>query len=206
MVQSARAWWRRITRADRETTLTPLRSTVGAPSWNPAEQPYQSPPPATSAPAPKRRRATASARQLRDVAQFFAAVRDWAPSQPELRAIAVIGPWAGADADAETAIELLVLGEDPVGLAERPEWLETFPDLGCGALIRPDGLLVLPCTHENGLEVDLIVDSVTWAAIEPVHPIARETIDFGFSILHDPDRLLAHLIRACDILAANEFR
>src|SRR3954452_2634687 len=169
MVQSVRAWWRRITGADRGSALTPLRSTAGAPSWNQAEQPYQSPPPATSTPtrvpAPKRRRDAPSARQLRDVAQFFAAVRDWAPSQPDLRAIAVIGPWAGVDADAETAIELLVLGEDPVGLAERPEWLETFPDLGCGALIRPDGLLVLPCTHENGLEVDLIVDSVTWAAI-----------------------------------------
>jgi hypothetical protein len=49
----------------------------------------------------------------------------------------------------------------------------------------------------TGLEIDFGVAPVSWAAIDPVDDGTRQVVQDGISILHDPHRHLAHLIRAC---------
>lgn len=70
-------------------------------------------------------------------------------------------------------------------VVRRQEW-------GGGALteVRP--------RRASGLEVEVGVADLGWAAVDPVDPGTAQVVADGFTVLHDPGGLLEALVAAVD--------
>ena len=49
----------------------------------------------------------------------------------------------------------------------------------------------------SGLELEIGITATAWAATAPVDPGTRRVVTEGIRVLHDPEHLLAGLVRAC---------
>jgi predicted nucleotidyltransferase len=139
-----------------------------------------------------------TAARNREVAHFLVAVRDWADRQPEVHAAAVAGSWAHGDARMSSDLDLVVLCPDPEVYLQTQDWSAALGDL-IYLETRPWGPLTeLRFALPSMLEIDFGIAPTSWADIDPVDEGTRQVIEDGISILHDPHRLLARLIRACN--------
>jgi uncharacterized protein len=106
--------------------------------------------------------------------------------RPEVRAIALAGSWARAEARAGSDLDLVVLTETP----DPPGW---FDGLGLDDLgTRQWGILTeRRLATPGGLELDVGFAPPSWAGDDP--GTARVVRD-GIVALHDPDGLLLELL------------
>lgn len=135
------------------------------------------------------------ARKL-EVERLIGAVREWSGGRPDVRAVGLIGSWARGEATAESDVDLVVLAEDPAAYTQSDEWVR---ELGAADVVatRAWGVVVerrllLP----EGLEVDVAVGELSWAATAPLDEGTARVASAGMVALHDPDGLLARLADA----------
>lgn len=194
MWERARSWWRQLA-GGAPASPSPLRS-----------QPAMALTASRAEPGKHRRGHAVTPHRNREVAQVLAFIRDWAPSVPAFRAIALTGSWANNTATMASDIDLICLCDDPASLVTDLDWLEP---LGYIEEVQPHNwgaFSGLALALESGLVLDWGFGSPAWASTTPINPETRAVIDDGFSIIHDPERLLASLTRACDALTAAEYR
>jgi hypothetical protein len=124
-----------------------------------------------------------------DVAEVAARVVRWALDRPAVRGVALAGSWARGQPRAGSDVDLVVLTDDePLDVADALP--ADAVDLGS----RRWGPL-----HErrfrltSGLEVDLGLAPLSWAAVPVDHGTAR-VVAGGLRVLWDPDGLLTRLV------------
>lgn len=131
-----------------------------------------------------------------EVERLIGAVREWSGGRPDVRAVGLVGSWARGEASAESDVDLVLLAEDPAAYTESDEWAR---ELGAADVVatRAWGVVVerrllLPA----GLEVDVAVGELSWAATAPLDEGTARVAGAGLVALHDPDGLLARLVDA----------
>lgn len=136
-------------------------------------------------------------RRTREVAQLIVAVRDWADRQPGIEAIAIVGSWAHGDARMDSDLDLVMLCTEPEDYLVDTEWAWELGDLRFVEMREWGPLTELRFALPSGLEIDFGIADPSWAETFPVDEGTRRVVEDGISILHDPHRLLARLVRAC---------
>lgn len=122
----------------------------------------------------------------------------WAEDRPDLRGLAMVGSWARGAARMTSDVDLVVLTDSPRTYLENDDWLAAF---GAVAVVRRQQwgphLTEIRIQRASGLEVEIGITATAWAATEPVDPGTRRVVTDGVRVLHDPEQLLAALVRAC---------
>jgi predicted nucleotidyltransferase len=138
----------------------------------------------------------------REAARVCNAAAEWAGEDPSIRAVGLAGSYARGGARADSDVDLVVLADDPRRLLEGDEWHDRFGDV---ELVRREqfGLLVerrlrLP----SGLEIEVGIVPISWAATDPVDPGTHRVVREGFRILFERDRLLTVLVRCVKATSA----
>ncbi|MGZ0149725.1 GNAT family N-acetyltransferase [Kribbella sp. WER1] len=122
----------------------------------------------------------------------------WAADQADVRGLAMVGSWAHDAARMTSDLDLIVLTDAPARYLENDDWLDVF---GAVAVVRRQQwgphLTEVRLQRASGLEVEVGITATAWAAIDPVDPGTRRVLTDGVRVLHDPEQLLASLVRVC---------
>lgn len=129
-----------------------------------------------------------------DVPGIIAAVVDWASTESNVLAVGLAGSHARGTATATSDIDLVLVADEPNVLLDDPDWLEQFGEVD--RLADEDwGVLQARRVHYRaGPEIEFGVVGRQWAAI-PLDPGTARVVREGFRVLHDPDGLLAAVVR-----------
>lgn len=140
-------------------------------------------------------------RRREEVDALVVRVARWAEKQADVRGLAVVGSWARGDADKDSDVDFVLLVDQPDAYLNDAAWIEQF---GAMALIRTkrwgvltERRLALP----SGLEVDVGIAPVSWAAKTPIDAGTidvgtRQVVSDGIRVVYDPDGVLANLVAA----------
>lgn len=126
-------------------------------------------------------------------------IAEWVRQTEELRALALCGSWARADARPNSDLDLLALMRDPSQHA-RAQLVEDIVFEPAG--FRRESLRwatygVVHSAHimlHPAAELELSFASIDWASRSPADPGTRQVVTSGFRILVDKDSLLAQLL------------
>lgn len=131
-----------------------------------------------------------------EVDALIEAARRWAARRPDVRALALVGSSARDDAEPDSDVDLVLLVDQPDRYLSDEAWTK---ELGAGSIIRTkswgaltERRLALP----SGLEVDVGIASIAWAATAPVDAGTRRVVADGIRVVFDPDNVLTELIAA----------
>lgn len=138
-----------------------------------------------------------SSARTREVAHILVRVREWAEHQLDVEAVAIVGSWAHGVARMDSDLDLVVLCAEPALYLGDSAWSRELGDFVLLDSRSWGPLTELRFILPTGLEIDFGVAPVSWAAVDPVDEGTRHVVQDGISVLHDPRRLLARLIRAC---------
>lgn len=132
-----------------------------------------------------------------EVHDLLAAVQSWANQRVDVLAVGLVGSWARGEACMDSDVDLVVLTTDTRAYLEDDAWLRELGGLrivktrAWGPLTERRFVLL------SGLEVDAGIASPSWVATRPVDAGTRRVVSDGLRIIHDPDGLLARLVKAC---------
>ena len=123
---------------------------------------------------------------------------NWAESQTDIRAVAMIGSAARLDhpADEWSDYDLIIVASDPQSYLASTDWLETIGRPWCSILERlPTGNPIeRRVLFEGGFDMDFIILSVENAQRDFQNtPMVREICQRGMRVLWDRDSLLSTL-------------
>ena len=130
-----------------------------------------------------------------EYAEVVAAVQAWAAGHDDVRGVLVVGSWARDRARMDSDVDVVVLTDTP-GHADPRLWQEV---LG-GPVVRRQRwgpVREVRVRRPSGLEVEMGIAPVSWAATDPVDPGTFRVVHDGHRIVHDPDGLVAALSGAC---------
>ncbi|WP_424210701.1 nucleotidyltransferase domain-containing protein [Streptomyces sp. BI20] len=132
-----------------------------------------------------------------EVARVVETATRWARGHEAVAAALLAGSWARGAARADSDVDLLFLTADPA--------VPDFSGLvaACGfsgpplRVARWGPVVEHRFRAPGGTEVEVNLGPLSWAATDPVDAGTRRVVTDGCRILHDPDGLLAALLRAC---------
>jgi predicted nucleotidyltransferase len=127
-----------------------------------------------------------------EVEQILDAFAAWAPGQPDVVAVALLGSWARGEARPDSDVDVVVVSRDHERRAARGAW----PDLPPFETVRRRrwGML-LECRLALGSDTELEIGVVPerWALDAQTQRVARG----GLRVVYDPDGRLDALVRCC---------
>jgi hypothetical protein len=120
----------------------------------------------------------------------------WAADRDDIVGLLLVGSCARNAARPDSDIDLVLLTRDTTRYPDSA-WAD---ELAIGELIRTRSWG--PITEQrfatpSGLEVEIDIGCPDWASVNPIDPGTRRVVTDGARILHDPTRILATLLRAC---------
>jgi hypothetical protein len=126
------------------------------------------------------------------------AILAWVRSQPDLRAVALVGSHTRATARPASDIDLVLLARDPDAFRADTTWVDQidWQSIGTHPQTWVDEDYGAAWSRRVWLdreEVELTFADLSWANVNPVDAGTRQVILGGCQILHDPDGLLARL-------------
>ena len=121
-------------------------------------------------------------------------LRAWACEQQDVRAVAVVGSYASGRYRVASDVDLLLLTSDP----QRLDRGATLPLGPAQELYRRAWGVVVETRlrRRSGLQLDVAVGPVTWAAATPLDAGTARVLRDGVRVVHDPDGLLAGALLA----------
>lgn len=122
-------------------------------------------------------------------------VRIWAAGHQDVRGVVVVGSWARDAARMDSDVDIVVL-TDASAHADPEVWTRLLD----AAVIRQERwgpVQEVRVRCPSGLEVELGLAPLRWAATDPVDSGTRRVMNDGHHIVYDPDGILAALSAAC---------
>lgn len=124
---------------------------------------------------------------------FIALVESWASTQPEIRAIALVGSYARKTARPESDIDLVLLASDRSPYLSDTSWLAELGSASRTSLEQYGRVTSVRAFFDCGLDVEFAFATPDWAGF-PIDPGTRSVVENGFQILFDPDGILEKLV------------
>ncbi|WP_445520820.1 nucleotidyltransferase domain-containing protein [Streptomyces sp. NEAU-174] len=137
-----------------------------------------------------------SPERLAEAEEIIDRVTQWAADHDDVVGLLLVGSCARNAARPDSDIDLVLLTTDESQYS-RNAWAD---ELALGKLIRTQSWGLISerrFATTSGLEVEINIGSPDWAQTDPVDPGTRRVVTDGARPLHDPDAVLASLIRAC---------
>jgi predicted nucleotidyltransferase len=124
------------------------------------------------------------------IQDFISNITRWASTQPDIKAIALVGSYARDTATEDSDIDLVMLVDHPDRYLEDIEWLRQF-----GSVQRQQveyyGLVTsLRVWYASGCEVEYGMTTRHWAAV-PLDEGTRRVINDGMKVLFEREALLS---------------
>ncbi|MCB1185595.1 nucleotidyltransferase domain-containing protein [bacterium] len=112
-----------------------------------------------------------------------------------VRAIAIVGSHARAEARPDSDIDLVILCIDPLALLQDREWISIAGDARQVDREEYGRLVSLRAHYETGMEVEYGIASTSWAGL-PVDPGSASVARNGMKVLYDPAAILHSMLEA----------
>jgi predicted nucleotidyltransferase len=124
------------------------------------------------------------------ISQFLDGVTQWASSQPDLLALALVGSHARNAAKETSDIDLVIITIDPQRYLGNTDWVRQF-----GAVTKQQvedyGLLTsLRVWYQDGLEIEYGLTDERWAAV-PLDLGTQQVIAGGMRVLFEEGDILS---------------
>jgi len=123
------------------------------------------------------------------IEELLFAVIEWAASQDDIRAVALVGSHARGAASASSDVDLLLLALDPQRYLDDTRWAGRFGVIARQQAEDWGNVTSLRVWYADGCEVEYGWTTPRWAAL-PLDPGAARVISDGMRILLDRDGLL----------------
>jgi predicted nucleotidyltransferase len=124
------------------------------------------------------------------VKQFLNDFAEWAYTQPDIQAVALVGSYARNAATATSDVDLVVVAHDPEPYLHDQAWLERFGEIR-QQQVEDYGLLTsIRAWYSDGREVEYGITSEQWAAA-PLDEGTRQVISDGIRILFERGEILS---------------
>jgi predicted nucleotidyltransferase len=127
------------------------------------------------------------------ITDFLNELVHWAASQPEVKAVGLVGSYAREAASPDSDIDIIILAEDPGEFIKNTDWLKSF-GLIKKMLVEDYGRVTsLRAWYENGREVEFGLTTPAWAG-SPLEDGTERTIQKGMQVLFERELLLSPLL------------
>jgi predicted nucleotidyltransferase len=122
---------------------------------------------------------------LPDPQALLTRLADWAESDDDIVAIALVGSHARGAARPDSDVDVIILTEHVGRFLAATEWTREFGDVA--TLEREDWGMVqaLRVTYRGGLEVEFGLTTPQWAAVAPIEPGTQRVVANGCRIVSD---------------------
>ncbi len=135
--------------------------------------------------------------RVAEVGSLISRVRYWSARRFDVVAVGLAGSWSHGDVRMDSDVDILLLTTEKHLYLEDESWVG---ELGGLRLVKTkqwgplaERRFVLP----SGLEVEMGIATLSWAATETVDHGTRKVVEDGISIVYDPTGILARLLDAC---------
>jgi predicted nucleotidyltransferase len=126
------------------------------------------------------------------ISAFIEELSNWARSQPDIEAVALVGSYARNAAKADSDVDLVILTPVANRYLRDRSWLSLFgrvteyrdEDYGRVRSVRT--------FYESGLVVEYGFAKPDWAAT-PIDAGTMRVVSQGMRVLHDPQRIIARM-------------
>lgn len=132
------------------------------------------------------------------ISRLLTSVAEWAASQSDVRAVALVGSHARGTAGSDSDVDLVVVVDDLVRRLHDQTWVAHFGD--AASVTHEDWGLVqsLRVTYADGREVEFGLTTAGWAE-PPLEAGTVRVIRDGLRVVFDPDGLLGGAIDAATL-------
>ena len=134
------------------------------------------------------------------ISAFLDAFGDWARSQPQIAAVALVGSYARGAAHEDSDVDLVILTPVLDRYLRDRSWLSLFGQVREWRDEVYGRVTSIHCYYESGLEVEYGFSTADWAA-PPNDPGTLSVVSQGIRLLHDPHGIIA---RMQEELSSNE--
>ena len=124
------------------------------------------------------------------VKEFLHAFVDWARSQADITAVALVGSEARNAATAESDVDLVLISSSAEHYLEDSSWIHRFGRVQRQQVEDYGKLTSLRIWYEGGLEVEYGITDESWAAV-PLDEGTREVISGGMLVLLERGDILS---------------
>jgi hypothetical protein len=121
------------------------------------------------------------------------AARDMARDEPSIRAIALVGSCARGTAGPASDVDLVILVTDPERWCRRSDWFARFGSVVLHGQRQFGDVTERRLQRTDGVEIEVGLTAPSWADTDPLDSGTARVVREGFSIVFDPDGLLARL-------------
>jgi uncharacterized protein len=121
------------------------------------------------------------------------AARALALDEPSIRGIALVGSCARGTAGPASDVDLVILATDPERWCRRSDWFTRFGPVVLHGQRRFGDVTERRLRRDDGVEIEVGLTALSWADTDPLDGATARVVREGFSIVFDPDGLLARL-------------
>jgi Nucleotidyltransferase domain. len=134
--------------------------------------------------------------RVAETGEIIDRITRWAAGRHDVVGLLLVGSCARNAARPDSDIDLVLLTTDGSQYSDNA-WAD---ELALGKPIRTQSwgpVSERRFATASGLEVEINIGSPNWARTNPIDPGTRRVVTDGARPLHDPNAVLASLIRAC---------
>jgi uncharacterized protein len=135
--------------------------------------------------------------RIAEVRELLSQLQDWAAQRPDVAAVALVGSWAHNDARMDSDVDLVLLTDAQQSYLRDEQWVAELGGLRIVKTARWGPLTERRFVLPSGLEVEVGIAPLAWAATDPVDWGTRRVVEGGMCIIHDPRGLLRYLADTC---------
>lgn len=127
--------------------------------------------------------------------QLISTIQKWAPFQPDLIAMALVGSCArGTDTDTSD-IDLVLITNDPLRYLRSDAWASDFGEIHRSQIERYSKVTSLRAFYRDGPEVEFGITTPDWITL-PLDPGTRQVLKDGTVVLFERSNELTTAIRS----------
>jgi len=131
---------------------------------------------------------------IEHIRDFIDPFVEWASSQADMQAVALVGSYARAAARDDSDIDLVILTDIPEKYLENVTWVEQFGKIEKYQTEDYGKLISLRVWYGGSYEVEYGITTPDWAAL-PLDAGTQQVIDDGMLILFERSLLLSPHIK-----------
>ncbi len=129
-----------------------------------------------------------------NVSTFLGAFSRWASSQPDVKAIALVGSHARNAASEDSDLDLLILTTDVANYINDHAWVSQFGETTECRVEEWGKVTSLRTIYQHGLEVEYGFSTPDWAK-RPMDAGSLRVVTDGMKILFDAQNILSEIQR-----------
>jgi hypothetical protein len=124
------------------------------------------------------------------------AARALALGEPSIRGVALVGSCARGTAGPASDVDLVILAIDPERWGQQSDWFTRFGPVVLHGQRQFGDVNERRLRRDDGVEIEVGLTALSWADTDPLDGGTARVVREGFSIVLDPDGLLARLADA----------